>query len=168
MESQSISLGDLFSVELFVGSITFVLGTVLFFLLLLLNLRLNLKTTLLYCCLQLILVVSLSTIFFIFWRFNFDIMIGFLYLPGAGEESVVDCDGVFVSVGRQPATALAVGQLELDGGGYIVAGETTETSIPGVYAVGDVRTKPLRQVVTAVADGAVAVHMAEKYIAENR
>ena len=51
MESQSISLGDLFSVELFVGSITFVLGTVLFFLLLLLNLRLNLKTTLLYCCL---------------------------------------------------------------------------------------------------------------------
>ena len=43
-----------------------------------------------------------------------------------------------------------------------------ETSIPGVYAVGDVRTKPLRQVVTAVADGAVAVHMAEKYIAENR
>ena len=85
-----------------------------------------------------------------------------------GEESVVDCDGVFVSVGRQPATELAVGQLELDGGGYIVAGETTETSIPGVYAVGDVRTKPLRQVVTAVADGAVAVHMAEKYIAENR
>lgn len=86
MESQSISLGDLFSVELFVGSITFVLGTVLFFLLLLLNLRFNLKTTLLYCCLQLILVVSLSTIFFIFWRFNFDIMIGFLYLPGVLSE----------------------------------------------------------------------------------
>ena len=86
MESQSISLGDLFSVELFVGSITFVLGTVLFFLLLLLNLRLYLKTTLLYCCLQLILVVSLSTIFFIFWRFNFDIMIGFLYLPGVLSE----------------------------------------------------------------------------------
>ena len=85
-----------------------------------------------------------------------------------GEESVVDCDGVFVSVGRQPATALAVGQLALDGGGYIVAGETTETSISGVYAVGDVRTKPLRQVVTAVADGAMAVHMAEKYIAEKR
>ncbi len=85
-----------------------------------------------------------------------------------GEESVVDCDGVFVSVGRQPATALAAGQLSLDKSGYIVAGETTETSVPGVYAVGDVRTKPLRQVVTAVADGAVAVHMAEKYIAENR
>ena len=64
-----------------------------------------------------------------------------------------------------PATALAAGQLSLDKGGYIVAGETTETSVPGVYAVGDVRTKPLRQVVTAVADGAVAVHMAEEYIA---
>ena len=86
MESQSISLGDLFSVELFVGSITFVLGTVLFFLLLLLKLRLNLKTTLLYCCLQLVLAVSLSTIFFMFWRFNFDIMIGFLYLPGVLSE----------------------------------------------------------------------------------
>ncbi len=86
MESQSISLGDLFSVELFVGSITFVLGTVVFFLLLLLKLRLNLKTTLLYCCLQLVLAVSLSTIFFMFWRFNFDIMIGFLYLPGVLSE----------------------------------------------------------------------------------
>ena len=83
MESQSISLGDLFSVELFVGSITFVLGTVVF-LLLLLKLRLNLKTTLLYCCLQLVLAVSLSTIFFMFWRFNFDI--GFLYLPGVLSE----------------------------------------------------------------------------------
>ena len=71
-------------------------------------------------------------------------------------------------LGLLPATALAAGQLSLDKGGYIVAGETTETSVPGVYAVGDVRTKPLRQVVTAVADGAVAVHMAEKYIAENR
>ena len=66
------------------------------------------------------------------------------------------------------ATALAAGQLSLNKRGYPVAGEPTETSIPGVYAVGDVRTKPLRQVVTAVADGAVAVHMAEKYIAENR
>jgi hypothetical protein len=56
------------------------------FLLLLLKLRLNLKTTLLYCCLQLVLAVSLSTIFFMFWRFNFDIMIGFLYLPGVLSE----------------------------------------------------------------------------------
>ena len=83
-----------------------------------------------------------------------------------GEESVVDCDGVFVSVGRKPATEFLAGQLELDEKGYVEAGEDTRTSISGVYAVGDVRTKLLRQVVTAVADGAVAVHTAEGYLAE--
>lgn len=82
-----------------------------------------------------------------------------------GEETRLPCDGLFVSVGRKPATQLAEGQLELDGSGYIVADETTKTSVPGVFAVGDVRTKPLRQVVTAVADGAMAVHMAEEYLA---
>ena len=82
-----------------------------------------------------------------------------------GEESELACDGVFVSVGRKPATELVAGHLQLDKGGYIAAGETTETNIPGVYAVGDVRTKPLRQVVTAVADGAMAVHMAEAFLA---
>ena len=81
-----------------------------------------------------------------------------------GEESVLACDGVFVSVGRSPASELVKGQLELDGSGYIVAGESTETSIPGVFAVGDVRTKALRQVVTAVADGAMAAHGAENYL----
>lgn len=84
-----------------------------------------------------------------------------------GEESTVECEGVFVSVGRKPATELVKDQLILDQGGYIVADETTETNIPGVYAIGDVRTKKLRQIVTAVADGAVAVHMAEEYLAEN-
>ena len=83
----------------------------------------------------------------------------------SGEESQLDCDGVFISEGRKPATALVEGQLELDRG-YVVAGETTQSSIPGVYAVGDVRTKLLRQIVTAVADGAMAVHMAEEYLAE--
>ena len=82
-----------------------------------------------------------------------------------GEETELVADGVFVSVGRKPATELLADQIELDKGGYIAAGETTETNIPGVYAVGDVRTKLLRQVVTAVADGAMAVHMAEEYIA---
>lgn len=82
-----------------------------------------------------------------------------------GEERELACDGVFVSVGRKPATELVAGQLELDQNGFIAAGETTETSIPGVYAAGDVRTKPLRQVVTAVADGAMTVHMAEEYLA---
>lgn len=57
-------------------------------------------------------------------------------------------------------------QLDLDSGGYIIAGESTETSIPGVFAIGDVRTKKLRQVVTAVADGAVTVYCAEEYLAE--
>jgi len=84
-----------------------------------------------------------------------------------GEESRLACDGVFISVGRKPATDLVSGQLQLDENGYIIAGESTETSVPGVYAVGDVRTKQLRQVVTAVADGAVAVHMAEQYLAGN-
>ncbi len=79
-----------------------------------------------------------------------------------GEESTLDCDGVFISVGRRPASELARGQLELDPAGYILAGESTQTSIPGVYAVGDVRTKQVRQVVTAVADGAAAVHMAQE------
>ena len=81
-----------------------------------------------------------------------------------GEMCDIPCEGVFVSIGRKPAAALAEGQLQLENG-YIVAGETTETSVPGVYAVGDVRTKLLRQVVTAVADGAMAVHMAEAYLA---
>ena len=79
-----------------------------------------------------------------------------------GEEKQVDCQGVFVSIGRTPATELVAGQLALDNSGYILADETTQTSIPGVYAVGDVRAKQLRQIVTAVADGAVAVHMAEQ------
>ncbi len=83
-----------------------------------------------------------------------------------GKEREVLCDGVFVSIGRTPATEFLGGQLELDGGGYVAAGEDTKTSVFGVYAVGDIRTKPLRQVVTAVADGAVAVSAAEEYLAE--
>lgn len=82
-----------------------------------------------------------------------------------GEESTISCDGVFISVGRTPATQLVDGQLQLDDNGYVLASETTQTNLPGVYAVGDVRAKPLRQVVTAVADGATAVHMAEEYLA---
>ena len=83
----------------------------------------------------------------------------------SGEETEVSCDGLFVSIGRAPATRLVEGLVELDEGGYIVAGESTQTSIPGVYAVGDIRTKALRQIVTAVADGAMAAHSAEEYLA---
>ena len=84
----------------------------------------------------------------------------------SGEEQVLPCDGVFISVGRLPATGLVRDQLELDQQGYVLADETTATNIPGVYAVGDIRRKNLRQVVTAVADGTIAVHMAEEYLAE--
>lgn len=82
-----------------------------------------------------------------------------------GEETMVDCDGIFISIGRKPATALVDGQVELDKSGYILADETTRTSRPGVFAVGDVRTKAVRQIVTAASDGAVAVHFAEEYLA---
>ena len=80
------------------------------------------------------------------------------------EQAVIDCDGVFVSIGRQPATELFRGKLELDDSGYIIADESTKTNIDGVFAAGDVRTKALRQVVTAASDGAVAAHYAEEYI----
>ena len=83
-----------------------------------------------------------------------------------GQEQTLSCDGIFVSIGRQPATALVAGQLELDSAGYIMAGESTETNVEGVYAAGDVRTKSLRQIVTAVSDGAMAAHQAQEYLAK--
>lgn len=82
----------------------------------------------------------------------------------SGGLRELELDGLFISIGRNPATQLFRGQLELDERGYIVAGETTETSISGVYAVGDVRTKAVRQVVTAASDGAVAAHFVEEYL----
>lgn len=83
-----------------------------------------------------------------------------------GEETEIACDGIFISVGRKPVTEFLAGQVELDRSGYIIADESTRTNIPGVFAVGDVRTKVLRQVVTAVADGAVASHYIDEYLAE--
>lgn len=82
----------------------------------------------------------------------------------SGAESMLELDGLFISIGRDPATKLFAGQLELDEQGYIVAGESTETNVPGVFAVGDVRTKAVRQIVTAAADGAVAAHYVEEYL----
>lgn len=83
-----------------------------------------------------------------------------------GETKDILCDGVFVSIGRDPITEFLKGKVELDQNGYVIADETTKTNIDGVFAAGDVRTKALRQVVTAVADGAVAVHFAEEYLNE--
>lgn len=84
-----------------------------------------------------------------------------------GEETDLPCDGLFISIGRAPATELVKDQLTLDPAGYVVADESTRTNLPGVFAVGDVRTKALRQVVTAAADGAVAAHYAEAYLTED-
>lgn len=75
------------------------------------------------------------------------------------------CDGVFVSIGRKPATDFLKGNVLLDKNGYIIADESTRTSVEGVFAAGDIRTKALRQIVTAAADGAVAAHYAEEYLA---
>ncbi|MBQ4128380.1 MAG: thioredoxin-disulfide reductase [Ruminococcus sp.] len=83
----------------------------------------------------------------------------------SNEKREVECDGVFISIGRKPATDFLDGEVQLDEYGYIEADESTKTNVQGVFAVGDVRTKVLRQVVTAVADGAVAVHFAEEYLA---
>lgn len=83
-----------------------------------------------------------------------------------GEETAIACDGIFVAIGRKPATELFYGQVELTAEGYINAGESTVTSVPGVFAAGDVRQKGVRQVVTAVADGAAASHAIEAYLAE--
>lgn len=80
-----------------------------------------------------------------------------------GEEREIQIDGLFVSIGRDPATKL-FDELKLDENGYVIADETTKTNVSGVFAAGDVRTKSLRQVVTAVSDGATAAHFAEEYL----
>jgi len=82
------------------------------------------------------------------------------------EEQLLEADGLFVSIGRSPVTNVFSEQIRCDENGYIIADETTCTNIPGVYAIGDVRTKEVRQIVTAASDGAVAAHYAEKYLLE--
>ena len=73
----------------------------------------------------------------------------------------MSCDGLFVAIGRDPNTALVQDQVELDDQGYLIADETTRTSVPGVFAAGDVRTKPLRQIVTAAADWSRGVEICD-------
>ena len=84
----------------------------------------------------------------------------------SGEEREEACDGLFVSIGRKPSTELFRGQISLDDAGYIVAGEDTKTNVAGVFAAGDARTKAVRQIVTATADGAVAAWAAERFLTE--
>ena len=81
-----------------------------------------------------------------------------------GRVKKVDCEGIFVSIGRKPAVDFLDGSINLDENGYIIAGEDTRTNVPGVFAAGDIRTKQLRQVITAAGDGAMAAHEAEMYL----
>lgn len=84
-----------------------------------------------------------------------------------GQEEEISVDGLFISIGRKPATELFAGELALDEDGYIIAGESTQTEVPEVYAAGDVRTKKVRQIITAAADGAAAAHHIEEYLLQN-
>lgn len=84
-----------------------------------------------------------------------------------GKSNDIECDGIFVSIGRKPATEFLKGSVELDESGYVIADESTKTSAEGIFAVGDVRTKALRQIVTAVSDGAVASHFAYEYLSQD-
>ena len=89
---------------------------------------------------------------------------GVMVTNNDGSVKEIACDGVFAAIGRVPDTGLFEGQVEMDKQGYLIADETTRTNLPGVFAVGDARTKPLRQIVTAAADGAVASHYIEEYL----
>ena len=80
------------------------------------------------------------------------------------EQKDLPCDGLFVAIGRVPDSTVFHGQVAMDKTGYIIAGEDTKTNLPGVFVAGDVRTKALRQIVTAVSDGAMAAHSAEEYL----
>ncbi|MCR5496188.1 MAG: thioredoxin-disulfide reductase [Treponema sp.] len=82
------------------------------------------------------------------------------------EISEIETNGVFIFVGMNPRTSL-VENLEKDAGGYIITDEKMGTKIPGLYVAGDVRSKPLRQIVTAASDGAIAAHSAAEFVKEN-
>lgn len=85
-----------------------------------------------------------------------------------GSSSEIPVEGIFVAIGNTPNTRLLQGKIELNGAGYIVTDDNMQTNMFGVYAAGDIREKPLRQVITAASDGAVAAYMAERYIADNQ
>lgn len=83
-------------------------------------------------------------------------------------QKTLDVNGVFIAIGMAPDTDLVRGLIDLNSAGYIAADETCRTSVPGIFAAGDVRTKQLRQVVSAVSDGANAVYSAQRYLEEGR
>ena len=81
-----------------------------------------------------------------------------------GSSQRVKVDGVFVAVGIHPNSEPYQGLVDMDEGGYIVAGEDGKTNMPGIFAAGDVRTKKLRQIITAASDGANAVSSVQDYL----
>lgn len=85
-----------------------------------------------------------------------------------GEEKELAVQGVFVAVGIHPDTEICKELVACDEGGYVLAGEDTATGIPGIYAAGDIRKKPLRQIITAVADGANAASAAGSFLTQTR
>ena len=85
-----------------------------------------------------------------------------------GKTYEYPTEGAFVYIGVEPASQLYRGQLEIDKSGYLIAGEDTKTNVEGIFAAGDIREKPVRQVVTAASDGAVAGIMAERYVTSHR
>lgn len=80
------------------------------------------------------------------------------------ENKSIKVDGIFIAIGMIPQSNLVESLVEIDDAGYIVAGEDTVTSDDAIFAIGDVRTKPLRQIITAASDGAVAISSVEKYL----
>ena len=82
----------------------------------------------------------------------------------AGQSTRMDVDGIFIAVGITPDTGFIRNLIHLDEQGYVIADENGETNIPGIYAAGDIRTKQLRQIITAASDGANCVASAEKYL----
>lgn len=80
------------------------------------------------------------------------------------ESKTLDVDGVFVAVGTIPTSEVYKGIINMDKNGYVIAGEDCKTNIPGVFAAGDIRTKELRQIITAASDGANAITAVEKYL----
>jgi thioredoxin reductase (NADPH) len=81
-----------------------------------------------------------------------------------GDNKTLELSGIFIAVGVVPTTEIVKGIIELDENGYVIADETCATSVPGIYAAGDIRKKPMRQIITAVADGANAINSAQKFL----
>lgn len=107
----------------------------------------------------------------ILWNSRVSALLADTHITGVRLEDVrtgavreLACDGVFAAIGRIPDTGLFRDAVALDSSGYIEADESTQTSVPGVFAVGDARTKAVRQIVTAAADGACAAHFAGEYL----